>query len=112
MMVWPRISPICSAWMRARASTPPPGPNGTIKVIGRFGQSWAQAPPAAANRQTAAVEIAIVILRNIRSSIAPILAGQLSLGQSRRPICLAAQRRRRLLRVAHDLRMVERGEFA
>src|SRR5258706_7141838 len=40
-MVWPRISPITSAWSLALASTPPPAENGTISVIGRVGQSWA-----------------------------------------------------------------------
>jgi hypothetical protein len=38
-MVCPRISPITSACRRALASMPPPGANGTIKVIVRFGQS-------------------------------------------------------------------------
>jgi len=35
------------ACTRALPSMPPPGENGTIRVSGRVGQSWAAAPPAA-----------------------------------------------------------------
>src|SRR6266571_5150865 len=42
-MVWPSASPIASACRRALASTPPPAANGTISVIGRVGQSCAEA---------------------------------------------------------------------
>jgi hypothetical protein len=35
--VWPRVSPIFSAMMKAMMVVLPPGANGTMRVIGRVG---------------------------------------------------------------------------
>ena len=49
MMVCPSRSPSACAWMRALASTPPPGAKGMMRVIGRVGQFCASAGPARAS---------------------------------------------------------------
>src|SRR5688500_5173013 len=48
MIVWPKNSPIRCAWMRALASTPPPGAKGTTSVMVLVGQACAAQWPAAA----------------------------------------------------------------
>src|SRR5262249_52805640 len=40
---WPSVRDMCSLTMRAVTSVPPPAGNGTIMVIGRDGNGWADA---------------------------------------------------------------------
>jgi hypothetical protein len=46
-MVWPRRFDITSAMIRDETSDAPPGANGTMSVMLRSGQVWAQAEAAA-----------------------------------------------------------------
>ena len=50
MICWPSVSPSAGCRMRASVSIGPPAANGTIMVIGRFGQSCAAAGAASAAR--------------------------------------------------------------
>ena len=60
-MVCPSSSPMRCAWMRPRASMPPPGANGMTMVIGRVGQSCAATVPVRAMRAGAAAIVSLCI---------------------------------------------------
>src|SRR5262245_14285054 len=62
MIVCPRSSPMCSAWMRPLASMPPPAANGMTSVIGWVGQSCAKDALASAITAAEAVNIVLRIL--------------------------------------------------
>src|SRR5574337_1687564 len=79
----PRMGPILSASRRATMSVEPPGANGTISLMGRFGYSpacaWARGVKAAAAAQAARVDSRVrrgvmgVLLVVDVSRVAPIL---------------------------------------
>src|SRR5271167_3078732 len=67
--LWPRISPIAWACSRAEMSTPPPGVNGTTRVMVRVGHSWAAHGDSAAPVESAAARIRPKAVRDIAVSI-------------------------------------------
>src|SRR5215207_4378027 len=78
-MVWPSISPMRCAWMRALTSTPPPAANGTISVMGRVGHSCACTDPAQASTPANAAMnvfcIVVLLVWKIRSIISAWQSG-------------------------------------